>query len=113
MAYKPKEGTEHHQSVVYDSLKVAYLERLIADCKASKSHLVFIASPIYNPVSDVEFAALKNLCSKYNVPFIDHYCDPAFCKTPDFFADGGHLNRDGAELFTSIAASEIKSILMP
>ena len=103
--------TNNEGALLCDSMKLTYLEEIITSCEENGIQLVFTASPIYKPVSDMSFAPIKELCKKYQVPFLNHYCDSNFCYSSDFFADGGHLNKYGAELVTSIMASEIKHIL--
>lgn len=110
MDYEPNNGSER-KDFSCDSLKLFYLEKLIMNCKANDTKLIFTASPIYKPASDNIFIPLKELCLKYQVPFINHFCDTIFCKTPVYFADAGHLNRKGSELFTSMMVHEIKAIL--
>lgn len=96
--------------VAIDSIKLSFLEDLIKCCKTQGTTLVFTASPTYKPISDNGFIALKQLCKTYNVPFINHYCDTMFCNNPSFFADVTHLNRQGAERFSSLLASEIREL---
>lgn len=110
MDYEPAQGLEQ-KDYLCDSLKLIYLERLIVNCKANNTKLIFTASPIYKPISDREFTPLIDLCKRYQIPFINHFCDTLFCETSGYFADAGHMNKKGAELFTSIAAFEIKKIL--
>ena len=109
MDYEPP--TASNDQVLTDSLKLSCLEELITNCLSDGTLLVFTASPIYKSVSDAAFTPLKELCSKYQIPFINYYCNKDFCDNPAYFADGGHLNRSGAELVTSFIASDIKKIL--
>lgn len=94
-----------------DSLKMSYMEDLILQCKEDGTELIFIASPIYQPMSDNEYLPLKDICRQYKIPFINHYCDADYCENPAFFADAGHLNMKGSELFTILAVSEIKDVI--
>ena len=109
MNYEPPKSS--NDQVLTDSLKLFCLEKLITNGLSDGTRLVFTASPIYKPVSDVAFTPLKELCSNYQIPFINYYCNKDLCDNPAYFADGGHLNRSGAELVTSIIASDIKKIL--
>lgn len=108
MQKEPKKNADG-LSVPCDPLKLTYLKDIILQCKNDGTSLVFIASPIYKPATDTDYSPLKELCHDYGVPFINHYCDARFCNNPHYFADGGHLNKTGAELFTALAASEIKN----
>lgn len=110
MDYEPPKLSQD-RVFTYDSLKLNCIEGLITNCMADGTQLVLTASPIYKPESDADFNPIKELCSMYQIPFINYYCDKDFCDNPEYFADGGHLNRSGAELLTSIMACEIKQIL--
>lgn len=102
----------HNKKITIDSLKFHYLEALITQCNKDGVKLVFTASPMYGAPSDKDYKVLKDLCVKYDVPFINHYADARLCNNSDFFADVAHLNQGGAEKFTSMIASEIKGVLM-
>ena len=78
---------------------------------SAQSITVFTASPMYGAPSDKDYKVLKDLCVKYDVPFINHYADARLCNNSDFFADVAHLNQGGAEKFTSMITSEIKGVL--
>jgi len=95
-----------------DSLKLKLFEDMLMRCKASNIKIVLAASPMFNFSRNDSFASIKQLCQKYNVPFLDHYNDTSYCNHRDFFADVAHLNRVGAERFSSLLASEIKNCIL-
>lgn len=97
--------------VIVDSLKLAYLEELVKCCIKSGTKLFFTASPTYKPDSDISFAPLKKLSEDNNIPFINYYCDTMYCNNAAFFADATHLNRNGAEKFSSMIASQIRKMV--
>lgn len=109
MDYEPPPVSQNQMCI--DSLKLTCLEKIITGCLVDGTQLVFTASPIYKPVSEAAFGPVKELCKKYRIPFINYYCDKDFCDNPEYFVDGGHLNRRGAELVTSNIAGDIKHIL--
>ncbi len=111
MNYSPRKALERKQMEPTDTLKMSYMENLILQCEEDGTQLIFIASPIYQPMSDNEFFPLKDLCRLHKVPFVNHYCDADYCENPTFFADAGHLNIKGAELFTALVVSEMKELL--
>lgn len=98
------------QSIEYDSLKIKYLEDLIASCKSNGIQFVFTASPKYKQNDNLGFQKIYELCETYDVAFLNHYCDKNFIYNRDLFADQSHLNITGAERFTLIIANEINSI---
>lgn len=111
MNYSPRKAKELQQMVQVDSLKMTYMEDLILQCKEDGTQLFFVASPIYQPMSDNEFLPLKDLCRQYKIPFINHYCDSDYCDNLTCFVDASHLNTKGAEMFTVLVASEIKDVI--
>lgn len=108
MDYNPQRDKEPELIIPCDSLKKAYLEKLILSCEKDGTLLIFVASPIYMPLSDNEYLPLKELCKVHNVAFFNHYCDTDYCENPDYFADAGHLNVKGAESFTNLLVFELK-----
>lgn len=112
MDYEPKKNASANKNVYhYDSQKMAYLEKLIVDCKNKGTKLVFTISPIYNDPTDEVFAPLKSLCTRYNVPLINHYCDKRYAGRREFFYDSMHMNKIGATEFSQEVASEVKSLI--
>lgn len=111
IAYQPLSRQEGQiNSMVIDSLKVKYLERLISDCKNNGSQLIFVVSPLLgNDSYSPAFAWLDSLCSLNRIPIYNHYRDTFFCNNPKFFKDPYHLNEVGAESFTRLIAKEIKN----
>jgi len=94
----------------YDDVKLEFLEDLMARCTKSKTKLFVTVSPKFYSTSDSEFLSIKNLCAKYGVPFINHYCDKDYSMNSNLFADIYHLNKNGADMFSSQLASEIKRL---
>lgn len=95
---------------INDAVKLEFLEDLIVRCTKSKTKLFVTVSPKFYSTSDLEFLSIKNLCVKYGVPFINHYCDKDYNMNSNLFADIYHLNRNGADMFSKQLASEIKRL---
>ncbi|MCQ2112368.1 MAG: hypothetical protein MJY95_03380 [Bacteroidaceae bacterium] len=95
-----------------DSLKLQYLEQFILETK-DKIKLIFVASPRWGyQTSGKAFEPLLELCAKYNIPFIDHYCDSTFNTNPELFSNESHMNVYGADVWSKEIASEIKKLLI-
>lgn len=107
MAYDPG---EHHypDEVVYDPLKLYYLEQLVLECREKNVTLVFCLSPMYKAGKSDLFSPLETLCRKYHVPLFNYYSDVRFSEKCDYFYDSVHMNRKGAMKFSSEIASQIK-----
>jgi hypothetical protein len=50
----------------------------------------------------------KDMATKYQIPFMDHYRDSTFVGHPELFYDFGHLNRKGAEIYSEMVCKELK-----
>ena len=93
-----------------DSLKIVYLEKFIKETKG-KSELIFCLSPSYKCTSSKEFEPIRLLCKKYNIPFLNHYCDTNFTTHRELFANTNHLNRAGADKYSEVIGNEVKCIV--
>lgn len=111
MVYKPKRGEAKRESYHYDSLKLFYMEKLIKSCQAKGTKLIFAISPQFGMFDDEVYEPLKELCAKYRVPLVNHYCDKEFVTTSDYFYDSSHMNRTGATKYTKKVVGEIRGII--
>ena len=93
-----------------DADKVASLEKTIKKAKAMGVPLVFAISPVVNRIKGLNttIEALKGLCLKYNVMFIDDSQLVGFVGNPSRGYDSGHLNSDAAAEFTKLLVGKIK-----
>lgn len=110
MIYKPKKTQLKKEEYKYDSLKLYYLERLVKECKAKGTQLVFAISPQYASHNDDVYKPLKEICSRYQVPLLNHYCDKDFVDNSDYFYDFVHMNRTGATKYTKMLVGELRTI---
>lgn len=92
-----------------DQERVALLERFITTCQQHGIELIFVVSPMYVCSKEDVFKFPRELAQHHHVPFIDHYRDSTFVGHAEYFYDFGHLNRQGAELFSRILSKELVS----
>ena len=97
--------------LVFDSLKLAYLEKFIKEMKSTK--LLIVASPIFEGMNSDVFEPVRRLCDRYDVPFIDYTNNPKYVKNSMYFRDLNHLNTKGAETFTSDLMHDLPENLKP
>ena len=86
-----------------DSNKIKIYECFIKDCINSNIELYIVCSPLFikpNYISNSVVAG-KKIAAKYNVRFFDFSKDSAILNSPNMFADIGHLNNRGAEVFSN------------
>lgn len=92
-----------------DSIKWYYMERFVKEV-SSRTQLVMAVSPMYSFHDDHGgLTKLKELCKECKVPVLDHFCDTSFVDDPNLYIDMAHLNRTGAEKWSMMIASELKS----
>lgn len=97
---KIKSHPEESKSIVYDSLKIKYLENLTIDAKRNGVNIIFAASPMWYGIDKNNFTPLINICKKHNVRFLDFSNNSKYVHNNEYFKDGSHLNAKGADEFT-------------
>lgn len=109
--YDPQK--ESYSAYSIDDFKLKYIERLILLAQSSHTNIVFILSPFYGYVSSDSFTPISSICQNHNVPFLDYYNHPYFLHHKDLFKDKGHLNSDGARLFSTLLLNDLTPLLNP
>ena len=102
---------------VTDLTHLDKLEKLIANCKSKNITVLVTYAPEYgkklqSTYSDPEvfFNRVETLCIKLNVPFLRH--DLLEMNHDNrLFANPGHVNSNGANVYSSILAADIDSVL--
>lgn len=89
-----------------DSLKLKYVEKFITLAQTNKIPIVFIKSPRLGAKDSDILQPVKDICSRYQVPFWDYRSNVLFQK-PYFFCDHSHLNAEGARVFSRAVVEEI------
>ncbi len=103
-------------TLIIDSLAADLLRDIISTCKTKNIHLVFLYCP------EFKFSFQKSYlnCNKVfhfidstatvnNITFLRHDSIP-ICNDPTLFANFGHLNRPGADVYSRILGEEIRKI---
>ncbi len=111
MTYKPKVSVLKYEDAEYDPLKLAYLEKLAVACRQKGTRLVFTISPCFGQTDDSVYKPLKDLCRKYGIVLLNHYCDSEFVYDENLFKDSVHMNRAGATKYTKKLTSELKEVM--
>ena len=62
--------------------------------------------------SDAELEYMMKFAEKNNIPFINYYCYKPITENKEFFYDGVHMNKTGADEYTKVFVSENKDFLM-
>lgn len=88
--------------------KLQLLERFIQDCQAKGIQLSFIVSPMYICTEQDVYKVPRDLAKRYDIPFFDYFHDPQFMGHAELFYDYGHLNREGAVIFSKKVCNDLK-----
>jgi len=86
----------------------AYIS-FLKDCATSGVKIYVIVSPVCVKYlyQDKSIILAKRIAKKYNVVFYDYTNDPFYLNSNFLFADRGHLNENGAKIFTNQVINEI------
>jgi hypothetical protein len=92
-----------------DSSKIKIINEIAIACKINHIKLFFVQSPIFlKNVPTYNYIVLSNTVATYNAECIDLSIDSLFLDNPLYFQDRGHLNNEGALVFSSLLANRIK-----
>ena len=105
MRDEPFMNNKHHR-YVYDIEKLHLIEKLILENK-DLTRLYFVSSPVYGATNDEMFDPIKKICNKYNIPFLNYYCDTTFTLHKEYFVNHNHLNTNGAKVFSAKIVHQI------
>lgn len=94
-----------------DGFKIKYVENLLLLAKHNNIPIVVVASPKYGVNSSIELEPVKQLCLRYEVPFLDFYAEEEFQKNKRLFKEPMHLNEVGARNFSKSIVVRIKELL--
>ncbi len=91
-----------------DSLKIAYLNRMIDE--NSTTRFVFVVSPFWYGMDSSLIAPVKDLCTQRGITLLDFSNDPKYVHNDRYFVDGAHLNAMGADVFTQDVVARLKKL---
>lgn len=108
--YRFSRGTALDADTTYfihsDNEAVSALRNFVSHACEEGIKVYFIKSPVYVPligkfgnVSETD-SLFAEIAQEYHLPVLDYYRAP-FCYDSTFFSNPSHLNRRGAELFSS------------
>jgi hypothetical protein len=99
--------------LIIDSLGVKILHEIIEVCNKKNIRLVFTNAPEYKRGiqkaqnnANQFFQFVEAITGKNNIPCLRHD-SLSICNDPSLFANIGHLNKPGAEVYSAILGNEI------
>jgi lysophospholipase L1-like esterase len=85
---------------------------MLSTLSSKGTKVIVVMSPALAPFGmEPSYQAVEDVCAKYHVPFKDYSQDLSYNKL-DYFFDN-HMNKDGANLFSSKLGSDIKNQFFP
>lgn len=90
--------------------KLHSLERIISKCKRHGVKLIVCFPPQYlefiqQPIPSI--AAVEELCKNQDIACYADYNDSLFLSHPELFWDNGHLNKNGASIYSQMMVSRL------
>lgn len=107
----PTEAEAEAKEETVDSLKLHYLQRFINLCRQGHIQLVWMVSPKLTKVSPSHYDVLKSLAQANGIPFLDYHTRGLYLDHPEYFKDSSHLWDEGAKVFSSLFAHDLKECL--
>jgi hypothetical protein len=94
-----------------DTLKVSLFKSFIKDATAKGSKVFVFISPMFRIQQAMTPTVSKAMaiCKEENIPFVDFGQSSLFIAHPEYFQNSSHLNSKGADIYTRMICSEIRS----
>lgn len=99
--------TEYPLANQIDTIKLKYVRRFLSKAQT----IILVASPKFEANSSSVFEPIKNICSEYNIPFVDYYAGNIISRDKNYFNDPMHMNKNGARMFSKVIFNEIRNQL--
>ncbi|MEP6513685.1 MAG: hypothetical protein ABJA79_07440 [Parafilimonas sp.] len=98
-----------YSNTQFESSMFSYFLQLIELCKKNNIKLVLCASPYYyNVMYDKSIKEAEQVCKKENIQFLNYFNNRLHYFPGELFRDEGHLNGEGADIFTKDFLSRIQ-----
>ncbi len=102
---------EANTDTVYDANKLIYIEKFINKCRSMNVKVVLTISPKYQNVDSTYYKPIYSIASRYRVPLLDYHTSRLFHNHPEYFSNTSHLWDEGARMYSSIFAHDLKHII--
>lgn len=98
-----------HRSI--DEYSLNNFTRVLQTARDKEVPLIIVSSPRFAPLDNNEL--LDSICHQFGIPHIELYNLELFNSHPEYFQDAGHLNDDGAYVYTGVFFDALKPYLTP
>jgi hypothetical protein len=95
-----------------DSEMIQEFDKFLHVLSQNGTQVIFVYAPIYHEVikkceqADLVYEMYDSIASKHNIPILNYFND-SICFDNKYFYNATHLNKTGAELFTSKLARDL------
>lgn len=94
--------------------KLRCIERIIAKCNEKNIALAICYPPVlmsFDNGSVPCIDAINEICGRHDIPCLIDYNNPLFLKHPELFYDYGHVNENGALIYSQIITSKLSTLV--
>lgn len=103
------DSIDYYGNVNLDSVKIFSFREFIKLAKRSGVKVFITYSPVFLRINrNQSIEICKEICLSENVPFWDYSRDTIFLNNKDLFQDIGHLNHNGAMVFSRLVVERIQ-----
>ena len=95
-----------------DKRKMHYIQAFVDRCRMENINLIFLYSPMYATEEETGLFDIPDSIARANhIPFINNYRQKGITGHPEYFADYGHLNEEGARKYSTMIAPDLKKYI--
>ncbi|HHY20805.1 MAG TPA: hypothetical protein GX525_02760 [Bacilli bacterium] len=102
-----KTETVGNSKTPVDHIALKSFKNFIKTCNENNIKLLFCFSPSYTPRQPAGLDLIQGLAAEIDAPVYNYGEHELFSYNPELFKDAGHLNREGAELFTKLLIEDM------
>ena len=110
-AIPPSSATAEKPVGETDSLKLSYLKRFADLCRQHGTRLVLTISPKFTLADANHYDALRQFATNNALPLLDYHTPGLYLDHPELFKDASHLCDEGARVFSSLFAHDLKEVM--
>ncbi|MBO4850087.1 MAG: hypothetical protein J5529_04190 [Prevotella sp.] len=110
-AIPPSSATAEKPVGETDSLKLSYLKRFADLCRQHGTQLVLTISPKFTLAGANHYDALRQFARDNALPLLDYHTPGLYLDHPEYFKDVSHLCDEGARVFSSLFAHDLKEVM--
>lgn len=118
--YQPKFGKINpnisaiNETVSYnvDANKIRYLSKFVRLCRRKGIVVIFTLSPIFNYKAPKDYEEIRSFAKNNNIILLDYLNSHYLSGNTRLFYDEMHLNDEGAHVYSSMIAHDLKNIIV-